>query len=80
MSFKRMRRYKFLSKPIKRELMDKPDWIFTYEMKRYQASERLKNLAKPMIRDTSILYQELPIKIPQTALKYKGLNCLIMIA
>ncbi|XP_073815004.1 uncharacterized protein [Musca autumnalis] len=72
MPLKRMRRYKFLSKPLKRKVEDKPDWTLTYEMKKFQASDRLKDLAKPMIRDTSMLYQELPIKIPQTALKYKA--------
>ncbi|XP_075170361.1 uncharacterized protein LOC142242681 [Haematobia irritans] len=72
MPLKNMRRYKYLSKPLKREVLEKPDWTLSYEMKSYKASDRLMNLAKPVIRDTSMLYQELPVRIPQTVLKYKA--------
>uniref|UniRef100_A0A1I8P8Q6 Testicular haploid expressed gene protein-like n=1 Tax=Stomoxys calcitrans TaxID=35570 RepID=A0A1I8P8Q6_STOCA len=72
MPLQSMKRYKNLSRPVKRDVLEKPDWTLTHELKRYKATKRLMNLAKPLIRDTSMLYQELPIKIPQTVLKHKA--------
>lgn len=76
MPLQKMRRYRYLAKPVKRDISEKPDWTLTYEMRKYKSSERLNNLAQPKIRDTSMLYQDLPIKIPLTVLKHKGMLCL----
>lgn len=72
MPLMQMRRFKYLAKPKKDTLIDKPQWVLTKEMFNYKASERLKNLAKPIVRDTSMLYQEIPTQIQINVLKAKG--------
>lgn len=73
MPLAQMKRYKYLAKPKKCQLIEKADWIFTAEMRHHKASERTRNLAKPVVRDISMLHQELPIQIPLGVLKHKGL-------
>ncbi|XP_065371965.1 uncharacterized protein Theg isoform X2 [Calliphora vicina] len=72
MPLSQMKRYKYLAKPKKSYLIEKADWVFTLEMRTHKTSERTKSLAKPVIRDTTMLYQELPIKIPFGVLKHKA--------
>ncbi|XP_037814742.1 uncharacterized protein LOC119605605 [Lucilia sericata] len=80
MPLRQMKRYKYLAKPKKSQYVEKADWVFTYEMRTHKASERTKNLAKPLIRDTTMLYQDLPIKIPLGVLKHKASKRIIELA
>ncbi|KAL9894265.1 uncharacterized protein ACN2A1_008981 [Glossina fuscipes fuscipes] len=72
MPLKKMKRYKYLALPKKREELEKPVWTLTIVMARYKASDRIKILAKPTERDASQLHRELPIEIALGALKHKG--------
>ncbi|TMW53457.1 hypothetical protein DOY81_001455 [Sarcophaga bullata] len=72
MPLKQMRRYKYLARPKKDTLIEKPMWILTMEMRKYKASKRIRDLARPIVRDTSMLYTELPIQIPVHVLKAKA--------
>lgn len=73
MPLKQMRRFKYLAKPKKDTLIEKPMWVLTIEMRKYKASKRIRDLARPIVRDTSMLYTELPIQIPVHVLKAKGI-------
>ena len=73
MPLKQMRRFKYLARPKKDTLIDKPMWILTMEMRKYKPTKRIRDLARPVIRDTSMLYTELPIQIPVHVLKAKGI-------
>lgn len=72
MPLKRMKRYKYLALPKKREELEKPVWTLTIVMARHKASDRTKALSKPTERDVSQLHRELPIEIPRGVLKHKG--------
>ncbi|KAM7361907.1 uncharacterized protein ACRADG_012771 [Cochliomyia hominivorax] len=72
MPLNQMTRYKYLAKPKKCQLIEKAEWVFTREMFNHKASERTNNLAKPVMRDISMLYRELPVQVPFSALKHKA--------
>lgn len=74
MPLSEMKRYKKLARPKKFHVIERAVWTLTQKMRKQKPSERTKMLAKPIIRDTSMLYQELPIQIPLGALKHKGLS------